>query len=359
MSDCGYLTVPEFHQQPAGPTIQVAVVRVRSSGDNPAPDPLFMEQGGPGGSSIELFANQAIPAFPKMKELLNSRDLVFVEQRGTLYSKPSMLCPEEIAPMLAAAQGLADENDLTFLQPCRDRLQAEGVNFDAFNSIENAADMYAVAQALGYKSFNYYGVSYGTLLGQYVIEQAEEHPVQLRSVTIDAVVAPDVDFNANSGNTGSYALRNVFAECVQHEACRREFPDLEQVTLSLIDQLNREPISITLTVPASMREAVPDAPETLKTTLDGDDLVGVIFHELYQTTEGQVLPRNIFNTAKNNDYGWIERIQSSALEPSKEARAMYFTMLCSRQNSILSDGNYFGQPYPEFEFRRQGDEGYP
>jgi hypothetical protein len=91
--------------------------------------------------------------------------------------------------------------------------------------------------------------------------------VQLRSVTIAAVVAPDVDFNANSGHTGSYALRNVLAECAQSETCSREFPDFEPVTLSLIDQLNQNPISITLTVPMTVSEAVSDAPETVVTTL--------------------------------------------------------------------------------------------
>lgn len=56
------------------------------------------------------------------------------------------------------------------------RLIAEGVNLDAYNSVENAArDMYTVAEALGYAEFNYWGTSYGTLLGQYVISQAQEH----------------------------------------------------------------------------------------------------------------------------------------------------------------------------------------
>ncbi|MCB9077868.1 MAG: alpha/beta fold hydrolase [Anaerolineaceae bacterium] len=354
--DCGYVTVPEFHSQPDSPTIQVAVVRARSTGDSPAPDPLFMEQGGPGGSSIDAFANKILPSVPKMQELLAGRDLVFVEQRGTLYSRPSMLCPEQTAHDLAAAQGLVDDHDLTYLQECHDRLQAEGVDLDAFNSVENAADMYAVAQALGYNSFNYYGVSYGTLLGQYVIDQADQHPVQLRSVTIDGVVAPDVEFNANSRNTGSYALRNLFTECAQSESCRQEFPDLEKVTLSLVDQLNTEPISVTLTVPPAVQEVVPDAPATVETTLDGDKLINVIFQELYQTTEGEVLPRNIFNSAQNSDYGWIEKVLSSQLEPSKVARAMYFTMLCSRQNSLVADGNYFGPPYAQFESITGGDD---
>ena len=355
LADCGYVTVPEIHSQPDGPTIQVAVVRARSTGENPAPDPLFMEQGGPGGSSIDLFATQALPGLPVMQTLLNSRDLVFVEQRGTLHSLPSMLCPEQTASQLAELQGLIEENDTTFVKDCAARMQEEGVNLSAFNSIENAADMYAVAETLGYDSFNYYGVSYGTLLGQYVIDQADAHEAQLRSVTIDAVVASDVDFNGRSADTASYALRNLFANCAQNELCNREFPDLENVFLGLVDQLNQEPISMTLTVPAETLEAVPDAPETIDITLTGEDLIDVTFQKLYQAAEGQVLPRHIYETAKNNDYQWIEQALSKALTPSTSARGMYFTMLCARQSSFTNAGEFFGVPYEQFVYRNDDE----
>ena len=55
LSDCGYVTVPELHEDPDGRAIKLAVVRIHSTGENPTPDPLFMEQGGPGGSTVGLF----------------------------------------------------------------------------------------------------------------------------------------------------------------------------------------------------------------------------------------------------------------------------------------------------------------
>lgn len=39
---CGYVTVPERHSQPSGPTIRLAVTTLPSTAKNPAPDPLFM-----------------------------------------------------------------------------------------------------------------------------------------------------------------------------------------------------------------------------------------------------------------------------------------------------------------------------
>ena len=73
------------------------------------------------------------------------------------------------------------------------RMQGEGVDFTAFTSKQNAADMYSVADALGYDQFNYFGVSYGTLLGQYVMDQAKDHPGMLRSVILDSVVPINFD----------------------------------------------------------------------------------------------------------------------------------------------------------------------
>ena len=79
-SDCGYVTVPEQHEQADGRTIQLAVVRVRSTSDTPTPDPLFVEQGGPGDTTIGVFVNAAIPGkSPGLIAILKSRDLIFVE----------------------------------------------------------------------------------------------------------------------------------------------------------------------------------------------------------------------------------------------------------------------------------------
>ena len=65
------MTVPVRHDEPDGPTIQLGVVRIRSTGEEPASDPLVMEQGGPGGSTIGFFPNQT----RKLVEILKQRDI--------------------------------------------------------------------------------------------------------------------------------------------------------------------------------------------------------------------------------------------------------------------------------------------
>src|SRR5215831_12364940 len=53
--ECGYVTVPRRHAEPKGPTIQLATVVLPATASPRQPDPLFLAQGGPGGSTIETY----------------------------------------------------------------------------------------------------------------------------------------------------------------------------------------------------------------------------------------------------------------------------------------------------------------
>lgn len=342
-SDCGYVTVPEQHAQPQGRTIQLAVVRTRSTSKTPAADPLFVEQGGPGGSSIHDIADGALPTFPELQALLKSRDLIFVEERGTRYSKPFLSCPELNAHNIAVAKGQRNYTDPSWIKLCNARFKQQGINPNAFNTRENAADIYFVAETLGYPQFNYYGVSYGTLLGQYVIAQADKHKAKLRSVILDGVVRPDVDFNLASGHTMSYALRNLFHACAQDQPCNQAYPNLEQKFLAIVDQLNQKPVPLTLTIPSSQK--------TFVTQLDGNAFI--IGLEAYlarpysgESARGTSIPKFI-QAASQGNFDWIAGKLSENLEPT-EAREMYHTVLCARAKSIqVTPSQVLPPPYPQ------------
>jgi hypothetical protein len=49
---CGYVTVPEEHARPDGETVRLAVAVLKSTGDDSVPDPLVIESGGPGNSTL-------------------------------------------------------------------------------------------------------------------------------------------------------------------------------------------------------------------------------------------------------------------------------------------------------------------
>jgi pimeloyl-ACP methyl ester carboxylesterase len=339
MSDCGYVTVPERHSQPNGRTIQVAVVRTRSIGKNPAPDPLFMENGGPGSPTIKTFAVDVLPNFAVLPALLQERDLVFVDQRGTQNSRPFFNCPEKTEHNLAVARDEIPPTDTKWMVACRDRSLANGINPNAFNTIENAADMYSVAEALGYNQFNYYGVSYGTLLGQYVLQQAKAHTARLRSAILDGVVTTNIDFNLAATYTLSGAMRNLFAACAADAQCNRTYPNLETVFLSLLDRLDKTPVPLTLTIPGTEKP--------LETTLNRDEFL--LFFEPYMagSRNASALPKRIYQAAKG-DFSWALTDLSEGLRDDDSGTGMYHTVLCSRVNSVVvKPSTVFPAPYEQ------------
>jgi pimeloyl-ACP methyl ester carboxylesterase len=335
-SDCGYVTAPEQHASPQRRTIQLAVVRIRSTSKSPAVDPLFVEQGGPGDSTIGVIVNWAVPSLPELQAVLSSRDLVFVEERGTRYSKPFLTCPEYDAKNIAVAKGEMAYTDPSWFKTCQERFKAQGIDLNAFNTRENAADVYFVAETLGYRAFNYYGVSYGTLLGQYVIAQADKHTAKLRSVILDGVVRPDIDFNLAAGHSLSYALRNLFHACAQDQGCGQAYPKLEQKFLAIVDQLNQKPVALTLTTPVSKQAVV--------TQVDGNAFASALLSALIRpysgnSARGTSIPKNI-QAASQGNFGWVADNLSTDLESSDgSAKGMYHSVLCARAESIQATPN--------------------
>ena len=55
---------------------------------NRAPEPLFIAQGGPGGSSIDSFAQLLVSNLETRPA--GNRDLVVWDQRGTFFSEPAL-----------------------------------------------------------------------------------------------------------------------------------------------------------------------------------------------------------------------------------------------------------------------------
>jgi TAP-like protein len=85
---CGYLTVPENRARPEGRQIRIPVARARSASAEPQPDPLLYLAGGPGGTGL------ATAVLRLQQGWTRDRDVLFVDQRGTLHADPLLSCPE-------------------------------------------------------------------------------------------------------------------------------------------------------------------------------------------------------------------------------------------------------------------------
>ncbi len=316
---CGWLTVPEKHANPNGPTIQLGVAIIKSGAPASGNLPLVMLQGGPGGSTIETYL-QLIPLDPRLKNL--NRDIILFDQRGTKYSKPSLFCQEYYDETirqlnLDITKTASNQQAQQALQACHNRFVSEGIDLSAFNSLENAADVNSLVKALGYQQVNLYGVSYGTLLALHVMRQ---FPDILRTVTIDSVVPPQTNFIIQAPQSENRSLDAVFTSCASHPACSQTYPNLKQVFYNLVDQLNQNKIHITLTDFKTGK--------TYPALVDGDTFINVVVQMLYQTDLVPMIPRFIYDVRAGN-YATLERILSLVVFDKSVNYGMYFSVLCA------------------------------
>jgi pimeloyl-ACP methyl ester carboxylesterase len=132
----------------------LAVAIVRSPNGAKQPDPVLFLAGGPGQPALPLIAL----APQVFSEILATRDMIFIDQRGTGYSRPALNCalqPGAPARFLLPFGTAVNERPAVLqasvdaLLRCGAQFRAQGIDLGAYNSVESAADLEDLRVALG------------------------------------------------------------------------------------------------------------------------------------------------------------------------------------------------------------------
>jgi pimeloyl-ACP methyl ester carboxylesterase len=286
-AECGNLFVPENRSKPNSRTIRLAVIIIKSTSQNPAPDPVFYTGGGPGGSSLGR-ARGAKGLEPYTRE----RDFIIFEQRGTGYVEPSLPCPEvNNAQRISAEQNLsakqALQKEVLAAKECHDRLIRENVDLSAYDSAASAADMEDLRHALGIKQWNLYGISYSTRL---MLNYIREYPQGVRSVILDSVLPPTVNYDETSSDAVVHSLNILFDHCSNDAKCSTTYPKLKNTFYAVLKTANKNPIVVNVT-----RDG-----KTFAVKLDGNAIVDLAYNLLEDTGALAQIPSIIQAISKGN-----------------------------------------------------------
>lgn len=238
---CGTVSVPEDHDTPDGRRIELSFVVYKSFSKAPARDALVYLHGGPGSGVVERIDDTSF--------LFNSfrarRDLVAFDQRGVDASGGGTRCYQAIAEFYPAMlevplwEPMPDILTTDLVETCVAELNANGVGIAHYNTVQNARDVPAVMAALGYPSYNIFGISYGTRLGLEVMRTA---PQGLRSVVLDSVWPADIAFYDQMGVPWAEALNDIFVLCEADPDCAASYPDLRDRFHALVAALDEAPM---------------------------------------------------------------------------------------------------------------------
>jgi pimeloyl-ACP methyl ester carboxylesterase len=242
----GYLVVPERRfPKLGGREIRLPFVIIKSRSASPRPDPVLFMAGGPGGSTLLQ------TRIRRRSPLLDDRDLILLEQRGTRFAQPALMCPE-IEGALRSGWGTRLDGDpdpgevAAAMAACARSLEQDGVDLAGYTTRESAADIADLRRLLGISSWNLYGVSYSTKL---MLTVLRDHPRGVRAAILDSVLPPEANWDEDGSANILEALEKIFARCREDESLRTRFPGLRARFFRLLGEANRQPLAVTIKNP--------------------------------------------------------------------------------------------------------------
>jgi pimeloyl-ACP methyl ester carboxylesterase len=194
---CGMLAVPLNHDRPHGAKIQLALSMIKHAvPDDQYQGIMLANPGGPGGSGRGLSVlGQYVPNDAGL-----AYDWIGFDPRGVGASVPALSCIEDyLAGPRPQFVPVAVELEQTWLQRSERYATACGENggelLEHIRTTDVVQDMDLIRAALHAPQLNFYGLSYGTYLGQVY---ATTFPHRVRRMVLDSNVDPTrVFYEAN------------------------------------------------------------------------------------------------------------------------------------------------------------------
>lgn len=317
---CGYLVVRENRLRKNSRTIRLPIIILKSNSPNPAPDPVLRTLGGPGASSLRMIRGR------RSSPWLNDRDLVIFEQRGTRYAEPNLDCYEvgsaRVENVKTNVTGQAAiRREVEAARKCYNRLTAAGADLTGYDSVQSASDIAELRQVLGYAEWNLYGVSYSARL---MLSVMRDHPHGIRSVILESVLPPSVNYDEVGVDGAMRSLNLFFAHCAAEAGCARTYPNLEKTFYEFVKRANQSPLELRVKTSSSNEEV------TIK--VNGDDLTTwLLDYVLSADTEAILAGPAMISRIVAGDLAPLQFYAADKVSPGGYMLGMRFSFWCREE----------------------------
>ena len=211
---CGSYQAWEDREARQGRRISLNIVVIPAQRGPRREDPVLYLAGGPGAS-----ATASIPGnYRVLAEINQTRDLVFIDVRGTGQSHP-LSCPllDDSAGLQVYFDDLFQDD---YVRACLAGLDADPSFYTNPMAMD---DLDEVRAALGYRQVNLFGASGGTRAAQVYMKR---HPGSIRAVVLHGVAPMDGEIPLAAPKAMEAAIVALFGRCVAEPTCRSSYPRL-------------------------------------------------------------------------------------------------------------------------------------
>jgi pimeloyl-ACP methyl ester carboxylesterase len=238
-AEIGRFAVPENRSARHGRSIQLAFVRFRSTAARPG-NPIVYLAGGPGGAGTAAARGRRFDVFQTLRA---QADVIAFDQRGTGLSDGLPDC--EVEPFLTPGVHLTRATIVAKaradLRRCLDRWRGQGIDVDAYDTRESAADLEDLRRAIRAERIDLWAISYGTHLGAAYLR---EHEDRVGRALFAGYEGPGDTVKRPSWTDGM--LARLAAVVAADPAVGARVPDLVGLMRRVLARLETRPAPITV-----------------------------------------------------------------------------------------------------------------
>jgi pimeloyl-ACP methyl ester carboxylesterase len=237
---CGTLQVWENREARSGRRIGIHFAILPAKGVAHATEAVAYFAGGPG----EAATGDAPDVVRELAPVRDTRDLLFMDTRGTGGSNP---LPCEISRPGDLQSYLVEFFTAEGVARCA-RALAPRADVRFYDSAPAVDDLEELRAALGYRTLDLYGTSYGT---RSALVYLRRHPEHVRLVLMHGSVPTDIRYPLTVAPDAQAAIDGVFADCARDPGCHAAFPDPAADLRESLRRLDAGPVEATVVSPLS------------------------------------------------------------------------------------------------------------
>ncbi|NED22153.1 alpha/beta hydrolase [Streptomyces sp. SID9913] len=286
---CGKITVPVDYSAPGKGTLELALARIRGTGDPRGS--VVLNFGGPGGSGVLGLAHGG----KEFMGLTDDYDVVSFDPRGVGRSAPVSCGAEATGQALEATDGedMSDPREAMaqLREVAAECAEHSGPVLPHIGTVDVARDLDVMRAALGDKKLNYLGFSYGTRLGAVYAARFSDKVGRFVLDGVDTLTEPLPEQGLAAAAGQQKALESFLTWCTDDIACPfgQDPREARRQMLDLVESLDESPVA-----------------SDFGFEFTGQDLAGAIGQGLYSRELWPLLQRALAQLMEDGDTRGVE-----------------------------------------------------
>jgi pimeloyl-ACP methyl ester carboxylesterase len=321
-SKCGLLVVPENRMKPLANKVKIPFVFVRRADQDSTKNIVLYTTGGPGYATIQVG-----DSIPYQSGRLAFGGFIYFDQRGTKNAIPCLDC-DGIDEAIKNSFRLNRSKDSLLaiaVTECRKKFVKKGIDLSAYNTVESAADIADLKQALNISSLSLFGISYS---GGLMLNVARNHPQGITALLLNSPLPSYVNYEEHALFNHNEAIDQLFDNLEGDSVQNARFPNLRQRFREYFTVITGKKFALNYREKENNRE--------LKITYSKNELLDAIFDRM-NNGEFQTVPEVIHNLVNGHHEDYIRRVLDGKFSGNKSlSYGMRLSVYCAEQIAYSS-----------------------